>query len=58
MILLSNHAIKQKEGGQSLIGGLDVKVCRNYFGSQVNCLQRKPLLFGWTYTDSQFRDKY
>lgn len=36
MILLSDHAIKQKEGGQSLIGGLDVEVCRNYFGSQVS----------------------
>lgn len=35
MILLSDHAIKQKEGGQSLVGGLDVHVCRNYFGSQV-----------------------
>lgn len=35
MILLSDHAIKQREGGQSLIGGLDVEVCRNYFGSQV-----------------------
>lgn len=35
MILLSDHAIKQKEGGQSLVGGLDVHVCRNYFGSQI-----------------------
>eukprot|EP01036_Dinobryon_divergens_P034320 gene34320-44333_t len=35
MILLSDHAIKQKEGGQSLLGGLDVHVCRNYFGSQI-----------------------
>eukprot|EP01031_Cornospumella_fuschlensis_P030275 gene30275-36584_t len=35
MILLSDHAIKQKEGGQALIGGLDVTVCRNYFGSQL-----------------------
>ena len=35
MILLSNKAVMQKEGGQPLIGGLDVEVCRNYFGSQV-----------------------
>ena len=39
MILLSNHAIKQAEGGQSLVGGLDVEVCRNYFGSQVLSLR-------------------
>jgi hypothetical protein len=25
----------QKAGGQPLIGGLDVEVCRNFFGSQV-----------------------
>lgn len=35
MILLSNHAILQKEGGQTLVGGMDVDVCRNFFGSQV-----------------------
>lgn len=35
MILLSDHAIKQAEGGQSLVGGLDVHVCRNFFGSQM-----------------------
>ena len=35
MILLSDHAVKQCEGGQELIGGLDAKVCRNFFGSQV-----------------------
>eukprot|EP01033_Poteriospumella_lacustris_P019333 gene19333-13981_t len=35
MILLSNHAVKQKEGGQALLGGLDVQVCRNFFGSQL-----------------------
>eukprot|EP01041_Mallomonas_annulata_P008681 gene8681-17922_t len=36
MILLSDHAIKQKTGGQALIGGLDVNVCRNYFGPQIH----------------------
>lgn len=35
MILLSDKAVMQKTGGQPLIGGLDVEVCRNYFGSQV-----------------------
>ena len=39
MILLSNHAIKQKEGGQSLVGGLDVTVCRNFFGPQINSFE-------------------
>jgi len=37
MILLSDHAIKQADThGQSLLGGLDVYVCRNYFGSQIH----------------------
>ena len=35
MILLSDHAIKQSSDGQSLVGGLDVQVCRNFFGSQM-----------------------
>jgi pyridoxal 5'-phosphate synthase pdxT subunit len=35
MILLSNTAVKQKEGGQALVGGLDVELCRNFFGSQI-----------------------
>jgi 5'-phosphate synthase pdxT subunit len=35
MILLSDHAIKTADGGQSLIGGLDAHVCRNFFGSQI-----------------------
>lgn len=35
MILLSDHAIKTADGGQALLGGLDVHVCRNYFGSQI-----------------------
>ena len=39
MILLSDHAIKQARGGQSLVGGLDVRVCRNFFGSQVYSCQ-------------------
>uniref|UniRef100_A0A7S2RJG7 glutaminase n=1 Tax=Rhizochromulina marina TaxID=1034831 RepID=A0A7S2RJG7_9STRA len=35
LILLSNTALFQKEGGQALVGGLDIEVCRNFFGSQV-----------------------
>ena len=27
----------QKKGGQSLLGGLDIKVSRNFFGAQVRC---------------------
>ena len=34
MILLADHAVGQKKGGQPLIGGLDVTVNRNYFGRQ------------------------
>ncbi|MBW7881338.1 MAG: pyridoxal 5'-phosphate synthase glutaminase subunit PdxT [Caldilineaceae bacterium] len=34
MILLADRAVGQKEGGQPLIGGLDVTVNRNYFGRQ------------------------
>jgi len=35
MILLSNTAVFQRDGGQALVGGLDIEVCRNFFGSQV-----------------------
>lgn len=34
MILLADRADGQKQGGQTLIGGLDVTVNRNYFGRQ------------------------
>ena len=34
MILLADRASGQKQGGQPLIGGLDVTVNRNYFGRQ------------------------
>ena len=34
MILLADRAAGQKQGGQPLIGGLDVTVNRNYFGRQ------------------------
>jgi 5'-phosphate synthase pdxT subunit len=35
VVLLANSALNQAVGGQNLIGGLDVEVSRNYFGSQV-----------------------
>ncbi|KAF3924790.1 hypothetical protein ABW21_db0201084 [Orbilia brochopaga] len=34
MILLAEEANRTKKGGQELIGGLDVRVRRNHFGSQ------------------------
>lgn len=39
MILLADHATGQKEGGQPLLGGLDVTVNRNYFGRQVDSFE-------------------
>jgi 5'-phosphate synthase pdxT subunit len=36
LILLANKAVGLRNGGQPLVGGLDVTVCRNYFGSQVS----------------------
>lgn len=34
LIMLSNKALHMKEGGQPLLGGLDVVVDRNHFGTQ------------------------
>ncbi len=39
MILLADRADGQKQGGQPLIGGLDVTVNRNYFGRQVDSFE-------------------
>lgn len=39
MILLAARAANQKQGGQPLIGGLDVTVNRNYFGRQVDSFE-------------------
>ena len=46
LILLADRAEGQKQGGQPLIGGLDVTVNRNYFGRQVDsfrsgCMRRR-----------------
>ncbi|KAN0024667.1 hypothetical protein ACTFIV_009076 [Dictyostelium citrinum] len=40
-IMLSNKVDGQKVGGQSLIGGLDVLVSRNYFGRQIDSFETK-----------------
>ncbi len=32
-------AAGQKEGGQALLGGLDCKVQRNFFGAQINSFE-------------------
>lgn len=39
MILLAERAVGQKQGGQPLLGGLDVTVNRNYFGRQVDSFE-------------------
>lgn len=39
MILLAERAAGQKQGGQPLLGGLDVTVNRNYFGRQVHSFE-------------------
>ena len=42
MILLADRCIGASaviENGQSLIGGLDILVCRNYFGSQISSFE-------------------
>ena len=39
MIMLAERAEGQKAGGQPLIGGLDISVSRNYFGSQTSSFE-------------------
>jgi 5'-phosphate synthase pdxT subunit len=39
MILLAERATGQKQGGQALVGGLDMTVNRNYFGRQVHSFE-------------------
>lgn len=39
MILLAERAQGQKQGGQPLLGGLDITVDRNYFGRQVDSFE-------------------
>lgn len=39
LILLAESANRTKKGGQDLIGGLDVRVNRNYFGRQIESFE-------------------
>eukprot|EP00210_Caulerpa_lentillifera_P002633 g2515.t1 len=39
LILLAERAEGQKQGGQALIGGLDIVVCRNFFGTQIQSFE-------------------
>lgn len=40
LILLAESADRTKKGGQELIGGLDIRVSRNYFGRQAESFER------------------
>ncbi|EQC25438.1 hypothetical protein SDRG_16704 [Saprolegnia diclina VS20] len=40
MILLAQSARHAKQGGQALIGGLDVEVSRNFFGAQIRSFEQ------------------
>ncbi len=48
LILLADRAVEQKESGQPLVGGLDVLVNRNYFGSQKDSFETWLQVRGWT----------
>lgn len=39
LIMLADRVFKQKEGGQALVGGLDVTASRNHFGSQFHSFE-------------------
>ena len=39
LILLADQANGQKQGGQTLLGGLDIAVDRNYFGRQLDSFE-------------------
>ncbi len=47
LILLADRAVGQKADGQPLIGGLDVLVNRNYFGSQKDSFETWLQVPGW-----------
>jgi pyridoxal 5'-phosphate synthase pdxT subunit len=47
MILLAERAEGQKQGGQPLLGGLDVTVNRNYFGRQVDSFETELVVPLW-----------
>ncbi|KAK2077739.1 hypothetical protein QBZ16_004586 [Prototheca wickerhamii] len=41
LIFLADKATNMKQGGQALIGGLDVTVSRNFFGAQINSFETR-----------------
>ncbi len=47
LILLADRAVGQKADGQPLVGGLDVLVNRNYFGSQKDSFETWLQVPGW-----------
>lgn len=60
LILLAESANRTKKGGQQLIGGLDVRVHRNYFGRQIESFEAAlhlPFLreYGGLNADKPFR---
>lgn len=48
LILLADRAVGQKEYGQPLLGGLDILVNRNFFGSQKDSFETWLEVQGWT----------
>lgn len=48
LILLSARAAGQKSAGQPLLGGLDVQVSRNFFGSQRDSFETYLDVQGWS----------
>ncbi|KAF2747229.1 SNO glutamine amidotransferase [Sporormia fimetaria CBS 119925] len=57
LILLAESANRTKQGGQELIGGLDVRVNRNHFGRQVESFQSNLSLPFLGATDETSADK-
>lgn len=47
LILLADRATGQKRDGQTLLGGLDVSVNRNFFGSQRDSFEADLEVAGW-----------
>ena len=47
LILLADRATGQKRDGQTLLGGLDVSVNRNFFGSQRDSFEAELEVVGW-----------
>tara|TARA_B100000524_G_scaffold193115_1_gene100070 strand:- start:879 stop:1523 length:645 start_codon:yes stop_codon:yes gene_type:complete len=41
LIFIADDVSGQKDGGQQLVGGMDITVCRNFYGSQVDSFETK-----------------